>query len=68
MAGGINLILITACLGLVSRIGLNPKMFGLHSARSGGAAAGATKGVADRSFNRHGRWVSEKAKEGYVKG
>jgi hypothetical protein len=39
----------------------------LHSLRSGGATAAANKGVKDRMFKRHGRWLSEKAKDGYVK-
>lgn len=41
--------------------------FGLHSLRAGGATAAAKHGVKDRMFKRHGRWVSEKAKDGYVK-
>ena len=43
---------------------------GTHSLRSGwvtaGANAGANAGVPDRLFKRHGRWVSESAKDGYV--
>ena len=54
-------------LELFSKIGLNPKLFGLHSARSGGATAAANRGVPDRLFKRHGRWVSDKAKDGYIK-
>ena len=49
------------------QIGLRPQDYGLHSARSGGATMAANKGVADRLFKRHGRWVSDKAKDGYVK-
>ena len=55
------------CLNLISKIGLNPTEFGLHSARSGGATAAANRGVPDRLFKRHGRWISESAKDGYVK-
>ena len=43
------------------------KNYGLHSLRSGGASAAANKGVKDRMFKRHGRWVSDNAKDGYVK-
>ena len=43
------------------------KLFGLHSLRSGGATAAANAGVNDRLFKRHGRWRSDKAKDGYVK-
>lgn len=39
----------------------------LHSLRSGGASAAANNGVKDRMFKRHGRWVSESAKDGYIK-
>jgi hypothetical protein len=48
-------------------IGLNPKLYGLHSLRAGGATAAANAGVPDRLFKRHGRWRSENAKDGYVK-
>ena len=51
---------------------LNPhvsdvKKYCLHSLRSGGASAAANNGVKDRMFKRHGRWVSENAKDGYIK-
>ena len=32
-----------------------------------GATAAANAGVNDRLFKRHGRWRSDKAKDGYVK-
>ena len=48
-------------------LGLDPKQFDLHSLRSGGASAAANAGVPDRWFKRHGRWLSENAKDGYVK-
>lgn len=51
----------------IAAIGLDPKQFGLHSLRSGGASAAANAGVPDRWFKRHGRWRSENAKDGYVK-
>lgn len=43
------------------------KKYCLHSLRSGGATAAANNGVKDRMFKRHGRWVSENAKDGYIK-
>ena len=46
---------------------MNPKEFGLHGLRSGGATAAANAGVPDRLFKRHGRWLSENAKDSYVK-
>ena len=51
----------------IKAIGLDPKQFGLHSLRSGGASAAANAGVPDRWFKRHGRWLSENAKDGYIK-
>ena len=51
----------------LKELGLDTKQFGLHSLRSGGASAAANAGVPDRWFKRHGRWVSENAKDGYVK-
>ena len=45
----------------------NVSDFSLHSLRSGGASAAANNGVRDRLFKRHGRWKSEKIKDGYVK-
>ena len=53
-------------LGKLSELGLDPKQFGLHSLRAGGATAAARAGVPDRLFKRHGRWKSESAKDGYV--
>ena len=48
-------------------IGLNKKSFELHSSRAGGASAAANGNITDRLFKRHGRWKSDKAKDGYVK-
>lgn len=43
------------------------KKYCLHSLRSGGATAAAKNGIKDRLFKRHGRWLSDSAKDGYVK-
>ena len=51
-------------LVMIEAIGLNPKDFGLHSLRAGGATAAVNAGVPDRLFKHHGRW---KSKDGYVK-
>ena len=51
----------------ISSIGLDASLFGLHSLRAGGASAAAAIGVPDRLFKKHGRWVSDSAKDGYVK-
>ena len=42
------------------------RKYGLHSLRSGGASLATYSGVSDRLFKRHGRWKSDKAKDGYI--
>ena len=54
-------------LDALSQIGLNKTQFGLHSLRSGGASAAASNLVPERLLKAHGRWRSEKAKDGYIK-
>ena len=54
-------------LSALQYIGLDKSKFGLHSLRSGGATAAAAAGIEDRIFKKHGRWKSDKAKDGYVK-
>ena len=41
--------------------------FGLHSLRAGGATAAAENNVNGRLISKHGRWSSEKSKNGYIK-
>lgn len=48
------------------KLGYDSNEFGLHSLRAGGATVAANVGVEDRLFKRNGRWVSDKAKDGYV--
>ena len=36
-------------------------------AYAGGASSAAAAGISDRLFKKHGRWRSEKAKDGYVR-
>ena len=54
-------------LSAFQSIGLRKEDYGLHSFRAGGASAAANSQVSDRLFKRHGRWKSEKAKDGYIK-
>jgi hypothetical protein len=54
-------------LGAFESIGLDKTKFGLHSLRAGGASAAANSNISDRLFKRHGRWKSDKAKDGYIK-
>lgn len=42
------------------------RTFSTHSLRAGGATAAANAGIGDRVFQRHGRWKSASAKDGYV--
>ena len=52
-----------------AELGYPRHLFGLHSLiiRAGGASAAANAGVGDRLFKRHGRWRSDRAKDGYIK-
>ena len=46
----------------LATLGVNNRMFWLHSCRS----ATCKFGITDRLFKIHGRWKSENAKDGYV--
>ena len=50
----------------LKNIGAETKLFGLHSLRAGFATVAANLGVNDRLFKKHGRWKSEKVKDGYI--
>ena len=39
----------------------------LHSLRAGGASAAAENDVTDRMISKHGRWSSERGRDGYIK-
>lgn len=54
-------------LRALSKVGEEPRKFGLHSLRSGGATAAANADIPDRLFKAHGRWRSKTAKDGYGK-
>lgn len=54
-------------LDALESVGLDKKLFGMHSLRSGGASFAAASNVEDRLFKKHGRWKSDKAKDGYIK-
>ena len=51
---------------VLNAMNLDWRKYGLHSLRSGGASLAAYNGVSDRLFKRHGRWKSDKAKDGYI--
>ena len=54
-------------LSAFEAVGLSKLDYGLHSLRAGGASAAANAQISDRLFKRHGRWKSDKAKDGYIK-
>lgn len=54
-------------LSALNTLGLQKKMFGLHSLMSAGATAAAAAGFEDRLFKKHGRWKTDRAKDGYAK-
>ena len=54
-------------LSALKILGLDKTKYGLHSLRSGGATAAASANIEDRIFNKHDRWKSDRAKDGYVK-
>ena len=43
------------------------KNLGLHGLRAGGASMCASNNVNDRLISKHGRWVSDKARDGYIR-
>ena len=52
----------TACDRLkkwVAWLGLDPRLYGSHSCRRGGATSASAKGVSKRLIKRHGRWISD---------
>ena len=65
-SGGISYTRVRELVLEKLEIGLDRKTFSLHSLRSGGVSAAANAGSPDHWFKRHGRWLSENAKDGYV--
>ena len=47
-------------------IGLDKTKYCLHSLRSGGVSAAANNQVSDRLLRVHGRWATDKSKDGYI--
>ena len=45
----------------------DPKIYGLHSFRSGGASTATNNGISERLVGKHGRWKSTKARDTYLK-
>ena len=47
-------------------IGVDSSKYSLHSLRSGGVSAAAANKVPDRLLRAHGRWATNKSKDGYI--
>ena len=47
-------------------LGLDCKLYKLHSLRAGGSSAAANNKVPDRAFQRHGRWRTVAVKNSYI--
>ena len=52
--------------GQLNATGLDPKKYGLHSMRSGGASLAVALGVPDHLMMHHGGWRSELSKNRYI--
>jgi integrase len=50
-----------------SQLGLDPRLYAMHSMRSGGATAAAGAGVTERLLQKHGRWACASSKDKYIK-
>lgn len=53
-------------LATLTATGYDKSLFCLHSLRSGGVSAAAQNNVSDRLLRAHGRWRSDKSKDGYI--
>ena len=47
-------------------LGYDKSKYSLHSLRSGGVSAAASNKVSDRLLRAHGRWATDKSKDGYI--
>ena len=53
-------------LDTLNVLGYDKSLFSLHSLRSGGVSMAAQNNVSDRLLRAHGRWVTNKSKDGYI--
>ena len=53
-------------LAFIKPVVTDGKRFTPHSLRSGGASQAAASGVEERLISKHGRWKSERARNGYI--
>ena len=51
---------------VLQAVNLDWRNYGLHSLQSGGASLTAYNGVSDGHSKRHGRWKSDRARDGYI--
>lgn len=64
---GRYLELIRQALRMSGMSAQETREFGTRCTRIGGASVAAEMGIEDRLFKKHGRWVSERIKDGYVR-
>lgn len=53
-------------LSALRTVGYDESLYDLHSLRSGGVSAAAKNNVSDRLLRAHGRWASDRSKDGYI--
>ena len=53
-------------LDALKDIGVDSSKYSLHSLESGGVSAAATNKVPGRHLRAHGRWATNKSKDGYI--
>ena len=51
---------------VLKAVNLDWRKYRLHSLRSSGTSLTAYNSVSDRLFKRHGRWKSDRTKDGYI--
>ena len=53
-------------LRVLKKLGLSSENYGLHSMRAGGCTMATNLGVKERFIKKHGRWKSDRVKDGYI--
>ena len=50
----------------MKKLGLSSENYGLHSMRAGGCTMATHLGVKETFIKKHGRWKSDRVKDGYT--
>ena len=53
-------------LSAMKKLGLSSEDYGLYSMRSGGCTVATYLGVKERFIKKHGRWKSDRVRDGYI--